>query len=199
VCVCVCVCFGGGGMHMCTLPRADRLTRAHATPATPATRSFIQTHTHTCQTQLLGLAGCGRKRLLLLWAALDVLRSGGAGPAATAAAAAASALSSAPGDVGPPPALPSPSSAAAAAAADVGGLLKLALLSMEPPEQPGQQVGGGVCARVCGTLLCFCTSRHQSVLCHCVVLETPARCLHFNHHIATQHRTRMMLHGCTGQ
>lgn len=78
--------------------------------------------------QLLGLAGCGRKRLLLLWAALDVVRTGGAGPAAVAAGSGVT-----PGELGP----------AAGAAVDVWGLLRLALAAMEPPDQPGQQVRAG--------------------------------------------------------
>lgn len=77
--------------------------------------------------QLLGLAGCGRKRLLLLWAALDLVRTGGAGPAAVAAGSGVTV-----GELGP----------AAAAAVDVWGLLRLSLTAMEPPDQPGQQVSG---------------------------------------------------------
>jgi hypothetical protein len=75
--------------------------------------------------QLLGLAGCGRKRLLLLWAALDLVRTGGSGAAAVAAGSGVT-----PGELGP----------AAGAAGDVWGLLRLSLAAMEPPDQPGQQV-----------------------------------------------------------
>jgi hypothetical protein len=75
--------------------------------------------------QLLGLAGCGRKRLLLLWAALDLVRTGGAGPAAVAAGSGV-----VPGELGP----------AAGAAVDGWALLRLSLAAMEPPDQPGQQV-----------------------------------------------------------
>lgn len=89
--------------------------------------------------QLLGLSGCGRKRLLMLWAALDLVRTGGAGPAALAAGSGVS--SNAVMDLGP----------AAGAAVDVWGLLKLSLTAMEPPDQPGQQVG----------LCCACVSPQQ--------------------------------------
>jgi hypothetical protein len=84
--------------------------------------------------QLLGLAGCGRKRLLLLWAALDLVRTGGAGPAAVAAG---SGFTGSAGEMGP----------TAGAAVDVWGLLKLSLTAMEPPDQPGQQVRGSICCK----------------------------------------------------
>jgi len=58
-----------------------------------------------------------------------VVRTGGSGPAAAAAGSGVS--GSAVMELGP----------AAGAAVDVWGLLRLALNAMEPPDQPGQQVG----------------------------------------------------------
>lgn len=101
--------------------------------------------------QLLGLAGCGRKRLLLLWAALDVVCTGGSGPAAAAAAGAAGAAGGGglsvggPGELGP---------GGPGAAVDVWGLLRLCLTAMEPPDQPGQQVCSIKLARVQEELFC---------------------------------------------
>eukprot|EP00879_Flechtneria_rotunda_P028185 GHRR01030269.1.p1 GENE.GHRR01030269.1~~GHRR01030269.1.p1 ORF type:complete len:348 (+),score=179.73 GHRR01030269.1:24-1046(+) len=67
--------------------------------------------------QLLGLVGCGRKRLLLLWAALELQRTATGG-------AAGSPVGSDKGLI----------------CGDAAAVLRLVLKGLEPPEQPRQQV-----------------------------------------------------------
>jgi hypothetical protein len=87
--------------------------------------------------QLLGLVGCCRKRLLLLWAALDMARG--------SAAAAAAAVAAAAGNLGVGAAADSGSSAQPSplqGTADDGTVLRLAIKGLELPERASQEVGG---------------------------------------------------------
>lgn len=95
---------------------------------------LLAAHCHicccACHAQVLGLVGCGRKRLLLLWAALEVAHGGTSSTSAASASA-----SGQPGDKLPP--VPS---AGAPMAADASVMLRLSLRSLEPPPYPRQQV-----------------------------------------------------------